>query len=160
MNSRMVCVCGSSTSISVISPTLMSDSLPTETSFEKPRPRPWPRDMRLPIMLPLCDTIATGPGATSAFSSTALTDSARCAWVLTSPMQLGPSRRTPLARASLSSSACRWRPASPVSAKPSLKMVTTGTRFSQHWATAPSTASVGTMMKAWSTATGTARRLG
>ncbi|MNC93556.1 hypothetical protein D3C83_102130 [compost metagenome] len=73
-------------------------------------------------------------------------------------MQLGPSRRTPLARASLSSSSCCARPAAPVSAKPSLKMVTTGTFFSQHCAIASGTAAAGTMMKAWSTGSVTARR--
>ena len=62
MNSRIARVCGSSTSTSAISPTLRSHSLPTDTSLENPTPRPRPRDMRLPIMLPLCDTIASRPG--------------------------------------------------------------------------------------------------
>ncbi len=75
-------------------------------------------------------------------------------------MQLGPSSRTPLARASFNSSSCCLRPAAPVSAKPSLKMVTTGTRFSQHCAIASATAGAGTMMKAWSTGAVTARRSG
>jgi len=77
MKSRITSVCGSSTSMPVISPTERSDSLPTDTSREKPMPRPWPRDMRLPIMLPLCETMATGPAATCSCSSTALTVSTK-----------------------------------------------------------------------------------
>ncbi len=77
-----------------------------------------------------------------------------------SPMQLGPRSRTPLARASWSNSSCFARPAAPVSAKPSLKMVATGTFFSQHCASASGTAGAGTMMKAWSTGAGTFARSG
>jgi len=63
-------------------------------------------------------------------------------------MQLGPMIRTPPARAMAMSSCCRRRPASPVSANPSVKMVTTGTRFAQHCSIAGATAFAGTMMKA------------
>ena len=50
---------------------------------------------------------------------------------------------------SISTSAC-WarRPASPVSAKPSLRMVTAGTPSSQHCVTTPWTRSVATMTSA------------
>ena len=37
-------------------------SLPTEISLENPAPRPSPRDRSPPVMLPDCETIASGPG--------------------------------------------------------------------------------------------------
>ena len=111
-------------------------------------------------MLPLCETMAVAPGLISACSSTALTESTRRECISSSPMQFGPSSRTPLARASFSNPSCCARPAAPVSAKPSLKMVATGTFFSQHWAIASGTCCAGTMMKAWSTGSVMARRSG
>ena len=71
-------------------------------------------------MLPDCDTIANGPGLMWSISSTALTDSANDGRMLRIPMQLGPSTRTPPARAIFMTCSCMRRPSSPVSAKPSL----------------------------------------
>ena len=71
-------------------------------------------------MLPLCETIASGPTVTSSFSSTALTVSMQPGSLLMRPMQLGPITRTPPARAIARISSCLRRPSGPVSAKPSL----------------------------------------
>ena len=48
------------------------------------------------------------------------------------PMQLGPIRRKPAARAFATMSRCIFSPAGPISAKPALKIVATGIFNSQH----------------------------
>src|SRR5207253_9405824 len=93
--SRIARVWLSSTSRSVNSPTLKSDSLPTETSLEKPTPRPSPRESSPPSMLSLWETIASGPVLICAISSTPLTAIAHPGSVFTSPIQFGPMTRTP-----------------------------------------------------------------
>src|SRR5881296_1061942 len=54
---------------------------------------------------------------------------------------------------------CRAAPAAPASAKPSLKIVATGTPRAPHSSIARSTESPGVMMKAWSIAPGASARL-
>ena len=74
-------------------------------------------------------------------------------------MLFGPSRRTPSARARATSCAWRAAPSGPASAKPSVKMVATGTPRAPQSSSAELHVSLGVMMKAWSIAPGTSARL-
>ncbi|MNR30049.1 hypothetical protein D3C85_1474780 [compost metagenome] len=57
------------------------------------------------------------------------------------PCAFGPTTRMPLALATVTSSCCRWRPASPVSAKPDAMMTAALTPAAPHWRTCSSVAS-------------------
>ena len=158
-NKRITRVPGSSASSSTSSAIPRSDSLPTETSLAKPRPRAAPRESTVPSMVPLCDTKLVVPAGKTSISSTALTVSVARPGTSMSPMLLGPSTRTPSVLARATSRACRAAPSAPASAKPSLKIVATGTPRAPHSSIARSTESPGVMMKAWSIAPGASARL-
>ena len=127
--------------------------MPTETSLAKPRPRAAPRESSVPSMVPLCDTMLAPPAGSASISSTAFTVSATRPGRSITPMLFGPSRRTPSSRARATSRAWRAAPSAPASAKPSLKMLATGTPLRaavlERAARRPRT-----MMKAWSISLG------
>ena len=154
----MTRVSRSSASSSTSSPTPMSASLPTETSLAKPRPRAAPRESTVPSMVPLCETMLVVPAGSASISSTAFTVSATRPGMSITPMLFGPSRRTPSARARATSRACRAAPSGPASAKPSVKMLTTGTPRVPHSSSASSTVSPGVITKAWSIVPGASAR--
>jgi len=110
-------------------------------------------------MVPLCDTKLVVPEGKTSISSTAFTVSVARPGTSMSPMLLGPSTRTPSVLARATSRACRAAPSAPASAKPSLKIVATGTPRAPHSSIARSTESPGVMMKAWSIAPGASARL-
>ena len=144
----MVRVSASAASISTISPTPRSDSLPTDTSLENPRPRALPRDSTVPSMVPLCETMLVEPADGTSISSTAFTVIGQRPERLIIPMLFGPSSRTPSSCARAASFCWRAMPPSPLSAKPSVKMVATGTPALPQSSMAASTSP--TMMKACS----------
>ena len=116
----MTFVSGSSASTSAISPTLTSDSLPTDTSLENPSPRAAPREISVPIMVPLCEITLAPPRGSASISNTALTVMMAPLSTLARPIEFGPITRTPSLRACSMSARSRSAPSGPVSAKPSL----------------------------------------
>ena len=84
--------------MSAISPTARSTSLPTEIRREKPMPRASARDSSAPIRLPLWLTRPHLPGRSLSTAKAALAVSATAGSVLTVPMLLGPTSRTPVSR--------------------------------------------------------------
>ncbi len=74
------------------------------------------------------------------------------------PKQLGPTRRTPPARAAATASACSFAPSAPVSAKPALSTTAAVTRLSAAERTMPGTVAAGVAITARSTWPGTSRR--
>ena len=139
----MTRVPASSTSRSSSSPMPRSASLPTETSLANPRPRAAPRDISVPSMVPDCEITLVLPTGGAPPSSTALTVMATLPGTSTTPMLLGPSRRTLPCRAPATRRAWRAAPSGPSSEKPSLKIDTTGMPQAPQSATARSTASPG-----------------
>ena len=127
MNSRMALVFGSSTIMSAISPTARSTSLPTEIRREKPMPRASARDSSAPIRLPLWLTRPHLPGRSLSTAKAALAVSATAGSVLTVPMLLGPTSRTPVSRTMRLRSSCIEAPAAPASAKPPARIEATFT---------------------------------
>src|SRR5204862_372684 len=95
----MTRVSASSASSSTSSPTPRSASLPTETSLAKPRPRAAPRESTVPSIVPLCETRLVVPAGGASISRTPFTVRATRPGRFTTPMLLGPSRRTPSSRA-------------------------------------------------------------
>ena len=73
----------------------------------------------------------------------------------TEPMQLGPTSRMPLARATATSSSCARAPSSPVSANPDDMTMQVATLAAAQSATAAGTAAAGTMTSASSIGRGT-----
>ncbi len=116
----MTFVSTSRASISTSSPTPRSDSLPTETSFAKPRPRGEPRESRVPMMVPLCEITLAPPRGRLSASKAAFTVINAPLDTFASPIEFGPMMRTPSDFASDTSSASRACPCGPVSANPSL----------------------------------------
>ena len=106
-NNRMTWVCRSSTSASTTSPTVISLSLPTDTDLAKPKPRAAARDSSEPIIDPLCDTRLRPPDSSVSASKAAFTERMPPLCRSARPMLLGPSRRSPSARAWRTNSA--WR---------------------------------------------------
>ena len=149
----------SSTSSSTSSPTPRSASFPTAIILAKPSPRAAPRESTVPSIVPLCETTLVVPMGSASISSTAFTVSATRPGMSMRPMLFGPSRRTPSLRARATRRACRAAPSGPVSAKPSVKMVTTGMPRAPHASTASSTVSPGVITNAWSIAPGASARL-
>ena len=91
------------------------------------------------------------PAAIEAFSGR----SAFC-----TPKQLGPTSRTPPARAAATASSCSLAPSSPVSAKPALSTTTAATPWPAAERTMPGTVAAGVAITARSTWPGTSRRSG
>ncbi len=141
-NSRKASVPGSSASAVPISPTERSASLPTEMSLPNPMPRATPRDISVPIRLPLWESTACRPRGKASTEKAAFAVRASGVAVLTTPRLFGPTRRRPCARAISTIRRCRARPSSPISAKPLARMVATVTPASAQAATAASTAGV------------------
>ncbi len=158
-NRRMTRVDGSSARISTSSATPRSASFPTDTSLEKPRPRASPRDRSVPSMVPLCDTKLVVPAGKDSISRTAFAESATRPGTSMRPMLLGPSSRTPSARARAASRPWRAAPLLPASAKPPASTVTTFTPRAPQSSSAPSTDSLGVRMYAWSISPGASARL-
>ena len=69
----------------------------------------------------------------------------------TAPMQLGPTKRMPCARATRTNSACTFAPSAPVSANPDVITMHTEVPAWAHSVTAASTAEAGTITSAKST---------
>ena len=116
----MTFVSASSASISAISPTPRSDSLPTDTSLANPSPRAAPREISVPIIVPLCDTTLAPPRGNTSLSNAALTVMIAPLSTLARPIEFGPITRTPSDLARSTSFFSRAAPSGPVSAKPSL----------------------------------------
>ena len=91
------------------------------------------------------------PAAIEAFSGR----SAFC-----TPKQLGPTSRTPPARAAATASSCNRAPSPPVSANPALSTTTAATPLAAASRTIPGTVAAGVATTARSTSPGMSRRPG
>lgn len=138
----MASVSGSSTSNEINSPADRSASLPVPTTLAKPKPRPAARELSVPITEPECDSSDQRPGSNASASSAAFTEQAVAAGTLITPMELGPSTRTPPTRAAASTRSCSATRSGPASANPSASRQATGTRAAAQASIAPSTCPV------------------
>ena len=93
-------------------------------------------------MEPDCETRAMRPAGSVSASSAALTEQAMRAFRFTTPMEFGPSRRSPAARAVATSRSCSARPSGPASAKPSARTQAAGMPLAATALTTPSTCGV------------------
>ncbi len=109
-------------------------------------PRAAPRDSRVPISEPDCDSAISRPGSRVSASSAALVVIVTRSATLITPMEFGPSSRSPPAAARATSRSWRWRPSGPVSAKPSASTVAAGTPSPAASITASSTRSAALTM--------------
>ena len=142
---------GSSTMVSATSATVRSHSFPIETIFAKPIPRSPPREMKVPNRLPDCEMTEYPPAGNSGSSMMVLAVSASDGLIPMIPMQFGPIRRTPPARAISTISSCRARPFSPTSAKLAVKMVAMEAPISAQSRMMSGTVCGGVMIRTWST---------
>ena len=110
--------------------------------WENPIPRAAPRAMMAPIIEPDCETKASRPGSSVGASQAAFTVQAMPAFRFITPMEFGPSRRSPARRAVASSRACSAWPSGPASAKPSARMQAAGMPLAATASITPSTCGV------------------
>ncbi len=150
---QMTRVSGSSSQYSARSLAETSALLPIEANWVRPMPR---SEAALRIATPSAPdwlTKPTVPGWAGVGAKVAL--SATPASVLITPMQLGPTMRTPATRTRSRTRRSSSAPLAPVSAKPAVITTRPRTPASMHSSTTPSTRSRGTITTARSIGSGT-----
>ena len=151
---QMTRVPGSSSQYSTRSLPETSALLPIEANWVKPIPRSAAAFKIATPSAPDWLTNPTVPGRAGVGAKVALSDTA--ASVLITPMQLGPTIRTPAARTRSRSRRSSAAPSSPVSAKPAVIVTSALTPAAMHSSTTGSTRSRGTITTARSIGSGTA----
>lgn len=129
--------------------------LPTEMVDEKPAPISTPREIIAPIIAPLWLARPMPPlGSDSIDPITTPVVAQRLCCVFIRPMQFGPIRRMPPARAMATSASSCARPAGPASAKPAVMHSAHFTPLATHSSTVFFTCAWGTSRIARSTSPG------
>ena len=145
-------VAGSSRQNSSRSLPLTSARLPMDTKLEMPMPSRQAFCRMLTPMAPDWLMKATGPGGGMTGAKVALSEYSGS--VLSTPRQLGPTRRMPASRTRSSSLAWRSAPSPSVSPKPAEMTTSPRTPAAAHCSATPSTCCLGTTTTARSTGPG------
>ena len=138
--------------------TSTSALLPSDTNCEKPSPTSRAASSIATPRAPEWEANATEPGSAGAGVNDASMRTSGS--VLITPMQLGPTIRTPAARTRPSTARSNAAPASPPSRKPAVITTRPPTPTARHSSIEAGTASRGTITTARSGGPGSARRFG